>query len=393
MRRKNGRKKVEYEFKSTQAVINAALEWRKLLQISDQYCPDIGAILNIPPSEFPHITLQTFDDGLYPNIDVRGWASSGDRSVHLSNYTLKTLRYGDPQARWDAMHELAHLALGHPGNNLQSKLLYGAADKQLEAEVDGFNYNALAPFHLAKKLETIHDYATRFRIPYDKARIRKGQVDALKRQMSNSDALKAQLENLEAGDSQPEKVSALASFAKEKRPRKRTPNGAEAEQLNLFKSHDIPNRAETSQELPSVKCDVPIQPHMVLEGDDGASVIASEDQQFIEALVRQVNSKVIRRRYALKVIVVSFIALVGLSPLTQEAMDGLLKIALMVFSGIIGSVFAFFQIFDLPVRLEARFEQWAWSVLRQTASSKGVSAKLDRLNIVYQRGAFKVEKA
>lgn len=379
MGRKRRRNDVEYRRKDTQAIIAKALEWRTTLQINQQHHVDISTILEIPSDRFPFITVVEFDSTTVRNSNVVAWSNLESREIELSARVRKSLLYDDLEARWEVAHEFGHIALGHPGNNLfHRRKKYTANERRFENEADAFALNFLAPFHLAKNLRTIEEYVARFRIPYDKAKIRKSQVDALRSQADHFQSPEQRYQKNLTSDDTVVQTAARASTLIVSAPRKKRPAKRKYEQLPLFEM-PIDERLSEGQTTVSI---VPSQ--------DNGLQITVEDRQIVERLLQDVNRQVHRRRMVVKYIVALVVTLIGALPLALETISGLLKVLALVASGIVAGSFAFFQILDKSFRLDTKMESWSRKLLKRLANKRGVHKKLEGLNIGYSNGKFEI---
>jgi hypothetical protein len=312
------------------------------------------------------------------------------------------LRYDDLEARWETTHELGHIALDHPGYNLFRKgKKYSAAERRLENEADTFALNFLAPFHLAKNFHTVEEYVARFRIPYDKARIRKRQVDALRSQVEEPPEHE-HIENSAEDSKKTGEVEIRSPILVIEQPkRKRSIAKKRPEQFLLFdlvNKSDLPAKDE-SEPIAALQNDIAVISED-LSGNKSQQLEVSkvssnqtelEDRQIVEHLLQDVNRQINRRRVFIKYLIAILIILVGALPLTLEAISGTLKFVALSASGIIGASFAFFQIFDKPFRLDSNMERWSRRLLRQLALKRGLGKKLDKFKIGYATGKFEIQ--
>lgn len=120
--------------------------------------------------------------------------------------------------------------------------------------------------------------------------------------------------------------------------------------------------------------------------DDTLAVYDSEDLTAVRSLIDKTNQKLKWRRRIMKWAIGAFILFVGASPIMTETLSAPYKYLVLGASGVIGALFAFFQVFDRPVGLEAHFEKWARKSILRLAQSRGIAAKLARFDIKYQAG-------
>jgi hypothetical protein len=387
--------------KNRQGPAFVALEWRQRLCIDTQYSPDIGLLLKRPRTAFPNIKVRTFSASAYPKQRIRGWANAETRTINIADDVETGLRYADPKSRWDAVHELAHVALHHSGNNLLMGKAYPIEDRKFEDQVDDFIFEFLSPFHLAKHLKSVEEYERRFRIPHDKAIIREHQVDELIQRAATS--------SIENPEPKPEATHVRKNINRtpNQKPRKATTSLA-PEQLFLPFSRAI----EPTELLQASALEADGQVSEIL--DDRALMVAhvsspalqaelfesrahvgteSEDQELICALLRDVNGKISKYRKCIKLSVgILTIALMGGLPLLTETVDGKTKLAALATSGIIGSSLAFLQVFDRPIGLDSQIEVIAWRLLKRLVERRGVTRKLAKFQIAYRYGRFEIAK-
>lgn len=383
-RRRNGRFKGAVAYKP-QDVPKLALEWRSRLQIDEQFQPDIELILRRPRDSFPHIRVQTFSASAYPRQRVRGWANARTRTIHIADTVETGLKYGDPRSRWDATHELAHVALGHRGNNLLMGSPYLVPeDRILESQVDEFVFEFLSPVFLAKRLSTVEEYERRFGLPHDKAIIRKHQVDEIIRRRT---ALESQSKNFsiksqDRGTSAFRKAPSIIpeqfhlpfpELAERAPPRLDSIEGA------MTSSNTA---ADTKRERPAKNEIVGVSQRTTDQ------LLLQEDKELIIALIRDSNKKVARYRKSAKSAVGIITITIGTLPMLTETVDGKIKICALAVSGLIGAALSFLQVLDRPIGLESRFEILAWKLLRDLAEERGITRKLGKFDIHYHQNKF-----
>ncbi len=378
-----------------QSARSTAIEWRKRLRVDAQYRPDIGLIISLPKTVFPNIKVRTFPASAYRKQRVRGWANTRTRTINIADDVQTGLKYGDPKSRWDAAHELAHIALGHPGNNLlQGKPYLLAEDSKFEEQVDAFVFEFLSPFHLAKNLSSVEEYERRFGIPRDKAIIRKHQIDELKRQAITL-----------PGRGTPQSLEQMnwQSHTRSRRnaPRRATPSIVPEQFFLPFPQ--LSTQATSSpiggaNVLENATCDIIARSlpegksdFAICQIDLGSNAI-SEDQELLGVLIRDTNRRIRRLRRSIKLSIGTLISLIGGLPLLTESMDGKIKIGALVASGLIGAALSFLQILDRPIGLESRFEALAWKVLKSLAEKRGITRKLARSSIFYHQNRFVLRK-
>ena len=392
-RRNGGRKRIVATNK--QDARGVALDWRKRLQIDTEYHPDIELILRRPRTAFPNIKVRTFSASAYRKQRVRGWANTKTRTINISDSVEIGLKYGDPKSRWDAVHEVAHIALSHAGNNLLMGKPYPIEDRGFEKQVDEFIFEFLAPLHLAVSLNSVDEYERRFGIPRDKAIIRKHQVDELRRR-----ALIPTRSESQHRTSVINRQSALTK-CQDPRAQKHSPSIV-PEQIGL----PFPQLPEQSRPLHPTQLAIrahtnagtnvqalvksePISPSSF----DGSSSLdpTSEDRELVRILLRDANRKITRYRKSIKAIVGFATMLIGSLPLLTETVDGNVKIGALAISGLIGATLSFLQILDRPIGLEGQLKKLAWTVLKNLADRRGVTLKLGKFNICYEQNRFVIQ--
>jgi hypothetical protein len=86
------------------------------------------------------------------------------------------------------------------------------------------------------------------------------------------------------------------------------------------------------------------------------------------------------------------VTLIGGLPLLTETADGKIKIGALALSGLIGAALSFLQILDRPIGLDGRIEVLAWWLLRNLAENRGVTCKLDKFNVCYEKHKFLIQE-
>jgi IrrE N-terminal-like domain len=406
-RKRRNSRYTDYIPKHAQLIETIALEWRETLHINGEHAPDISAILNRPNTQFPNINLRTFPSTNYRKNRALGWSNARTRSINIREDFVRAVQRAQPEARWLAAHELGHIALDHPGNNLFWASGYLAGDKILEGEAEAFAVELLAPFHLAKNLQTLQDYVTRFRIPYDKARSRKQQVDYLKRKLVR--LAPGGTENTNTKDTKDVSHS-LEEFISTQLA---LPPPTRKEDVLLLKPpeqlylpfhtfytpinqlvtaktiNDKKSRARISQLENLFHCPFKTSEPIV----SYKTIVALEDRELVEALLRDVNKSIKKYRRWIKSGCSIAVFSIGVSPLLTEALNGAVKIFLLAISGAIVGVFAFFQVLDRPFGLDARIEKWARSKLEQESQKRGAARKLEKFDVIYKNGQFELKSA
>jgi hypothetical protein len=364
-----------------------ALDWRDRLNISGQFAPDIHGIYETSPECFPNITFKTFDVAEFPSMRTVAWAHAGDRIVEMRADRKQALKRANADARWDAVHELAHVALNHAGNNLFWANGYSVEDSRREKEAEAFTFSFLAPVHLAKTLATVDDYVARFRIPYLKAKARKQQVDLIVSQISRVELLPS---NSTLTVTKTLAIPADHTIAK--------PSLIKPQQLEFSFSKSAPRpKKSTSNEnlqLPSSNSLKAVQDFLEFTKASIPSpltVLALEDREILEKLLSDTNSKVSNFRVFVKWGVGISVFGIGSLPVVTEVVDSAVKPLVIGASGIVGGAFAFFQILDRPVGLEARLERWARRKLLEEARNRGISKKIEKHSIVFRNGSLQLQ--
>jgi len=106
-----------------------------------------------------------------------------------------------------------------------------------------------------------------------------------------------------------------------------------------------------------------------------------EDAAIVDALLDEVSLDMRNRRRIVKWAVGGVILLVGVLPLLTEQLSDTSKTVCLLTAGILGAAFAFLQIFDRPVGIDARISKWGKARLSQLARSRGINAKLAKHSI------------
>lgn len=361
----------------------AALEWRKLLQIDSQFRPDIAQILLRPTRVFPNIRVKTFAATSYRKQRVRGWANAKTRTINLADSVQRGLKYGDPQSRWDATHEIAHVALHHSGNNLLMGKPYSIQDRKFEDQVDAFVFEFLAPFHLAKSLSSVEEYERRFGIPRDKAIIRKHQIEELKRQ-------EAVLPKREVRQ-KPEPLNSRSNIRARRNVRRDIFPSLIPEQLPLpFSQLSLQGDIALIEKTKSDFSRKPLETEIdaTTRRSESTSHADSEDGEVLGALIRDANRTIRRYRRSIKASLGTIIMVIGCLPLLTNSVDGKIKIGALAATGLIGAALAFLQIIDRPIGLEKRLERLAWRILKNLAEKRGVTRKLEKHGVHYRQHKF-----
>jgi hypothetical protein len=392
MRPKRNRKSESKPTKTKQSPSNVGLEWRRELGIYDTHNIDIRSILTRPTTEFPYITICVFDASKYPKLRVSGWANTETRTVNISSGVESGLLYGDPRSRWRAAHECGHIALNHPGNNLLMGRPYTYEDREREKEAEEFAYEFLAPFHLAQNLRTVDQYERRFCIPREKAIARKRQVDEIKRRASllmnnNIEGEKAAAPKKINDSASPQVYREQLSFAfifslgsavtlNREKSTTTCPGGSTG-------GDTIVTGAKYHNEIAKQQ---PETPGIALQ------LFSSEDDELMEALIRDVNIRVKKYRRRTKLFVGTLVALIGALPIMTESGNETIRLSALTTSGLIGATLAFFQFLDRPIGLGSQYEAIAWRILNKTAEDRGAKRKLAKFDIAFKYNRFVIQR-
>lgn len=125
-----------------------------------------------------------------------------------------------------------------------------------------------------------------------------------------------------------------------------------------------------------------------IELTNSLAVLGAEDKHVIQSLLDTVNGHITLVRWSIKLVVGTLILLIGLLPYLTEQFEGHWKTACLITSGILASIFAYFQIFDRPVGIENYVARAAKAYLNSTAKRRGLLPKMDRTTINYENSRF-----
>lgn len=116
----------------------------------------------------------------------------------------------------------------------------------------------------------------------------------------------------------------------------------------------------------------------------------AEDKAIVEGLLLEINRKMSSRHFRLKITASLIIAILGCLPLLTDSFSGSTKIGMLVVAGGFASLFAFFQIFDKPIGLSRRVEQWGEQQFQTLAVERGIKSKIERHSFEVRDGKLRI---
>jgi len=128
------------------------------------------------------------------------------------------------------------------------------------------------------------------------------------------------------------------------------------------------------------------------ELDKTLSLVSKEDQEIVNNLIQEINELVSRRYCQIKVCIGSIILLIGVLPPITNLTTGTVQNVVSILGGVIGGLFAYFQLLDKPLRINQRLEEWGQERLNAIAKKRGLEAKLMRFGISYLEYKFSLLK-
>jgi hypothetical protein len=120
------------------------------------------------------------------------------------------------------------------------------------------------------------------------------------------------------------------------------------------------------------------------------NAIDAEDRNIVRQLLDEINGQIRKRKRIIKYGAALLILFIGSLPLLTESLTVGVKIASLLFAGLIAGVFAFFQVFDRPIGLDLRIEHWGRKLLQKTADQRGFRRKLEKYDVHYKNERFQV---